>query len=221
LICAPSSGAGGWGILTSDVTGLLAQSGAWRGYSEGDYTYEFGGTSSACPLVAGIAGLVLSVNQGLTAVEAKQILQKTARKIGSPKSYDGVGHSKEFGFGCVDADAAVNMAKSMNQQQMKKSVFLESSKSRTVKQTKSQMSTVSETTLSVSFQNQIRQLFRVKDISAMRTFGGFDLSKYEDVAKHSASIYSRLLEGSMPCDGAWKQNDIDLFKKWIDEGSKP
>ncbi|MEQ1808667.1 MAG: S8 family serine peptidase [Terricaulis sp.] len=106
-LCAPSSGAGGWGILTSDVTGYNSSTGAILGYADGDYTYDFGGTSSACPLVAGIAALVLSVDPTLTSAEVKTLLQRTCRKIGAASEYDAGGHSSKFGYGCVDALAAV------------------------------------------------------------------------------------------------------------------
>jgi subtilisin family serine protease len=109
-ICAPSSGAGGWGILTADVTGVDPHTGTPLGYNSGDYTYDFGGTSSACPLVAGIAALVLSVNPSLSSADVKTLLQKTARKIGPPQSYGTDGHSQNFGYGCVDAAAAVQIA---------------------------------------------------------------------------------------------------------------
>jgi len=106
-ICAPSSGAGGWGILTSDVTGVDQNNGSPLGYLQGDYTYDFGGTSSACPLVAGVAGLILSVNFQLTQAEVREILESTARKIGPADAYEENGHSREFGYGCVNAADAV------------------------------------------------------------------------------------------------------------------
>ena len=106
-VCAPSSGAGGWGVLTADVTGTDPISGLPLGYSSGDYTHDFGGTSSACPLVAGVAALILSLNRQLTSTEVKEILQRTARKIGSEEHYGSDGHSPEFGFGCVNALEAV------------------------------------------------------------------------------------------------------------------
>ncbi|MBI1685864.1 S8 family serine peptidase [Caulobacter hibisci] len=108
-ICAPSSGRGGWGILTCDVTGSRTLGGVVRpsGYADGDYTLEFGGTSSATPLAAGVCALVLSVNPSLTAAAVKALLERTARKIGGL----GAGQRNEaFGHGCVDADAAVTAA---------------------------------------------------------------------------------------------------------------
>lgn len=114
-VCAPSSGAGGYGITTADVSGTYMIDGVTyeRGYARGLVTHGFGGTSSACPLVAGICALVLSANPDLTASEVKDIIQRTARKIGDPSSYDGNGHSRYFGYGCVNALDAVKLALSM------------------------------------------------------------------------------------------------------------
>lgn len=111
-ICAPSSGVGGVRILTSDVRGTFESNGLAfaAGYDASDYTRTFGGTSSATPLVAGICALILSVNPRLTSREVKQILESTTRKIGPNNSYDVRGHSIFFGFGCVNADAAVRKA---------------------------------------------------------------------------------------------------------------
>ena len=106
-VCAPSSGAGGWGILTSDVRGVDQSFGTALGYAEGDFASDFGGTSSACPLVAGVAALVLSVNPELTAAEVKALLQRTARRIGPKAEYDIKGHSRHYGFGCINARAAM------------------------------------------------------------------------------------------------------------------
>ena len=108
-VCAPSSGAGGWGIATSDVTGGFFDNGAWHeaGYSVGPFTYDFGGTSSACPLVAGICGLLLSIKPTMMATEVKNLIKNTARRIGDLSDYDANGHSKYYGYGCIDACAAV------------------------------------------------------------------------------------------------------------------
>ena len=85
--------------------------------SNNRWTNRFGGTSSACPLVAGVAALVLSANPELAAAEVKDVLQSTADKIVDPNpdpvlnrtegDYDGAGHSLWFGHGKVNAAAAV------------------------------------------------------------------------------------------------------------------
>ena len=114
-VCAPSSGIGGRGITTADVTGEFSDTLGFprpNGYVPGDYNEQFGKTSSACPLVAGVCGLILSVNPGLTAVEVREIIKSTARKIGAASDYDANGHSKHFGYGCIDAEAAVSKAMS-------------------------------------------------------------------------------------------------------------
>lgn len=100
FICAPSSGSGGMGILTADVRGNL-------GYGPGDFTYDFGGTSSATPLVAGICALILSVKPSLTSAEVKDLIKSTARKIGKPAEYTANGHSSLYGYGCIDAVSAI------------------------------------------------------------------------------------------------------------------
>jgi len=81
------------------------------------YVSNFGGTSAACPHVAGVASLILSVNQNLTYLQVKQIIEVTARKFGN---YDYQLHEEhpngtwnnKTGYGMVDAYAAVEMAQS-------------------------------------------------------------------------------------------------------------
>ncbi len=102
-ICAPSSGSPGRGITTTDLLG-------GAGYSADDYTSTFGGTSSATPLAAGLAALVLSVNPDLTAAEVKQIMMDTAVKIDSRNAEYVDGHSAKLGHGRIDAGAAVKRA---------------------------------------------------------------------------------------------------------------
>ena len=73
----------------------------------------------------------------------------------------------------------------------------------------------------VSFNTNIRPLFRDKDVATMKKIGHFDLSSYTDVAANSDAILNRLQTGDMPCDGAWPQTDVDTFQKWISDGKKP
>lgn len=62
------------------------------------------GTSMACPIVAGAAALVRSINPALTAGEVRAILQTTADDLGSP------GRDPVFGFGRVNFEAAARAA---------------------------------------------------------------------------------------------------------------
>ncbi|MEM6254968.1 MAG: S8 family serine peptidase [Cyanobacteria bacterium P01_D01_bin.156] len=104
----------GLGMTTSDRIGAI-------GYNRGSYTSTFGGTSSSCPVVAGVVGLMLSANPDLLASEVKQILQDTADKIEDTKPdpqlglsygrYDNRGHSLWFGYGKVNAYRAVKASR--------------------------------------------------------------------------------------------------------------
>lgn len=104
----------GRGMVTSDRLGAA-------GYAREGYTHTFGGTSSSCPVVAGVAGLMLSANPMLTAREVKQILQQTTDKIVDTEpdpqlgirygTYSNSGHSQWFGYGRVNAYKAVREAK--------------------------------------------------------------------------------------------------------------
>jgi len=68
----------------------------------------------------------------------------------------------------------------------------------------------------VGFEQDIKPLFRDRDRAAMRF--AFDLWSPEDVSAHADSILSRLEAGTMPCDGAWPTERIDVFRQWIDAG---
>ena len=87
-------------------------------FSDSTYPEEyisFSGTSAACPHVAAVAGLILSVNPNLTAQEVANILESTAQKVGSYNYQPNQGHPngtwhEEVGYGLVDAYAAVQAA---------------------------------------------------------------------------------------------------------------
>ena len=46
----------------------------------------------------------------------------------------------------------------------------------------------------------------------------FDLWSHGDVAEHAEAILGRLQAGTMPCDGAWPEERLEAFKRWIDSG---
>jgi hypothetical protein len=141
LISAPSSGSGpDSGIVTSDLQGA-------DGYAPGDDTTEFGGTSSAAPVVSGVVALMLEANPNLGWRDVQSILAYSAHRLGGdPTALDpvpidtngdgvaddfidlpveyfewftngdshsnggGLHFSEDYGFGGVDAYAAVRMA---------------------------------------------------------------------------------------------------------------
>jgi truncated hemoglobin YjbI len=94
---------------------------------------------------------------------------------------------------------------------------------------KTQIETVTDTTTAevtmpgedeqTSFATHIRPLFRQRDQQAMSF--AFDLSSYDDVKQHAKAILGRLRAGTMPCDGAWPDQQVDLFQRWVDEGTRP
>lgn len=100
-VCAPSNGGVTSGTWTTDRFGSV-------GYSAGDYTGAFGGTSSASPLAAGVAALVMSANPYLSWDEVRDVLRTTADPIDpAGGAYNGAGYSTKYGYGKVNARAAV------------------------------------------------------------------------------------------------------------------
>jgi len=107
LVTAPSNG-GTLGITTVDRSGS-------PGYGSGNYTSSFGGTSAACPLVAGSVALMLQANPQLTWRDVQAILATTAVKndpADAGWSTNGAGYhvNHKYGFGLVSADNAVAAA---------------------------------------------------------------------------------------------------------------
>ncbi|WP_439596055.1 S8 family serine peptidase [Falsiroseomonas sp.] len=125
LVVAPSSASFAGDITTTDRTGP-------GGYGAGDWFGGFGGTSTSGPLVAGVVALVLEANPGLGWRDVQEILALSARHTGhpiggtltspeqTPWRINGAGDwngggmhfSNDYGFGLVDARAAVRLAES-------------------------------------------------------------------------------------------------------------
>jgi len=72
----------------------------------------------------------------------------------------------------------------------------------------------------LSFTTDIRRLFRNRDVDAMKEYT-LDLSSYEDVKAQASEIYERLEEGTMPCDAPWPEEQVSLFKQWMEDGMLP
>jgi len=91
----PGQGQAGAFVRTIDRMGSV-------GYEFGNYTPFFGGTSAACPVVAGAAALVLGNDPDLTEVEVRNLLESTATDMGS------TGFDNTFGNGRINVGAAIS-----------------------------------------------------------------------------------------------------------------
>lgn len=103
---APFSNYGGSLALTAPTGSLTTDIQGSDGADSSDYTSLFGGTSAACPVVAGVAGLLLSAAPELTGAELNAALIATARPapFATP---DANGHDPLYGYGIVDPAAAL------------------------------------------------------------------------------------------------------------------
>lgn len=96
---APSNG--GWNDITAlDPLGSV-------GWNDTDIKSGFGGTSSACPLAAGIGALLLSLDPTYTALEVRSIMRRSCDKVGSLPYSGGDtnagGRNDIYGYGRINA----------------------------------------------------------------------------------------------------------------------
>jgi len=121
---ADSSVDSGFGIASADISGdggYNTKTGA-----AGDYAFQSQGTSYSGPMVAAVAALMLEANPGLGFRDVSMILAMTARltdpaaqgngawvqQAGSEWNLGGMHYSTDYGYGLLDAAAAVRLAES-------------------------------------------------------------------------------------------------------------
>lgn len=112
IVTTPSSG-GPLGIVTTDLTGANGYNGATL--ADKNYTNDFGGTSSACPLAAGCVALLLQSKPTLGWRDVQEILIRSAAKVDPADtdwSNNGAGwhFNHKYGAGLLNVQAAVNLA---------------------------------------------------------------------------------------------------------------
>ena len=111
-------------VVTTDRAGSA-------GYNSTDFTSGFNGTSAAAPMVGGVVSLILDANENLGWRDVQDILAYSARHVGSvidgtttdgierePWEWNGAQNwnggglhfSNDYGYGLVDATAAVRLA---------------------------------------------------------------------------------------------------------------
>lgn len=101
------------GIWTTDRSGPLGYNSGdpLQGDAAGNFTNDFGGTSSACPGLAGVAALIIGRNPNLRWDEVKNLIKQNCDRVDTAGGqYDANGHSKFYGFGRINAKRAVEAA---------------------------------------------------------------------------------------------------------------
>jgi hypothetical protein len=74
-------------------------------------------------------------------------------------------------------------------------------------------------TTAPGYERDVKPLFRETDRESMRD--SFDLWSYDDVVENATAILGVLEAGSMPCDGAWPEDDVATFRSWVEGGTAP
>jgi kexin len=87
----------------------------WTTTLDGAWRDDFSGTSASTPMVSGVVALMLSANPALSWRDVRLILAKTARRNDPShpdwvEAADGLAFNHRYGFGVVDAAAAVQAA---------------------------------------------------------------------------------------------------------------
>lgn len=82
------------------------------GYSMAEYTNSFGGTSGACPGMAGVVALMLGANPALTSAQVKEIIAASCDIIDKDNGeYSKANRSEFYGHGRINAQKAVENAR--------------------------------------------------------------------------------------------------------------
>lgn len=116
--CSPGSSYGGkLSVMAPGTNVYTIDRMGTGGYNATNYNHLFGGTSAACPHVAGVAALILSVAPNLTSQQVRDIIETTAQKIrpdvytySTVQNHSNGTWNNEMGYGLVDAYAAVRKA---------------------------------------------------------------------------------------------------------------
>ncbi|SLN55212.1 Calcium-dependent protease precursor [Pseudooceanicola marinus] len=122
-----------WGhslLISAPAAAVTTDRSGGAGYSGTEYTSGFGGTSAATPVTAGVTALMLEANPELHWRDVQSILAASAAQTGSTygsgaSGYErdawgangattwnggGMSYASSYGYGMVDAHAAVRMA---------------------------------------------------------------------------------------------------------------
>jgi uncharacterized protein Yka (UPF0111/DUF47 family) len=69
------------------------------------------------------------------------------------------------------------------------------------------------------YEADVRELFTPFDRESMLAF--FDLWEYDDVVREADAVLDSLETGRMPCTEPWGEDQVALFRRWIEGGMQP
>lgn len=122
FVTTPSNSDTGFGITTTDRMGeSFGYNGEEDSFPDGNFTSDFGGTSSASPLAAGVMALGKQVQPNLNVRFAKHLLARTCTIVDPGDASDrsgggwktngaGLHFNQNYGFGLINADSFTSLA---------------------------------------------------------------------------------------------------------------
>ncbi|MFO0601347.1 MAG: S8 family serine peptidase [Myxococcaceae bacterium] len=120
LIVAPTEGDDFVALTTTDITGAAGYNagGDPNEHRDPNYSSTMNGTSGSTPVAAGVGALVLQVRPELGYRDVRRVLALSARQCdptnaGWATNGAGLHVNHEYGFGVVDANAAVALARTI------------------------------------------------------------------------------------------------------------
>lgn len=223
MAVAPSSGSVGKGITTADLMGSA-------GYSSGECTSNFGGTSSAAPLASGIIALLLEKNPLLSWRDVKHVIALGSTQINPQDSSwhtnaRGYHHSNIYGFGLLRVpDLLKSLETYTLLDQKQKQVFSStirptkgSANSFLVNMTNTQITFVENTILRISLSHPNRGEIEIRLISPAGTMSVLAPRRYGD---HNSNYPSEGDGWSLSSLHHWGEQEADgLWEVQVDAGS--
>lgn len=110
-------------IPTTDITGT-------NGYSTGNYHLTFNGTSAAAPHVAGLVGLIRSINSSFSFTDIRNAIINSVNKV---SGMNGQNYHSEYGYGRINAYQALLLAHAYSRKSISSSATSNSSQRKIIR----------------------------------------------------------------------------------------